>query len=515
MVSLKERLLAYYHLSEDEYGRRILPPAFSSLPTIESDPSFKKAESRLALARKNAEKVLVYGDYDTDGIMSCSIILKTLRRWGIDAQGYLPSRYSDGYGLSAENVQKIAKKGFSLIFTVDNGVTAFDAIEEAGKLGVDVIVLDHHEIGDRLPDCAAVLHPVLLHYGEVPVSAGYLAAVFSYALTGEKDDYLFTLGGISTLSDMMPLMSYNREIVRLALENIKRYRYPEILALSEKGTITEQVLSMTIIPKINAIGRMEKGHEINRLLKYFAEEDSSQKQAVAQWLSEVNEERKRQTKEAEAKLTFEPSDEALVVLCDVAEGLNGLLANRLLQEYEKPVAVFSPMEGDSTLLVGSLRSKEGFSVMKALQGQKVELLSGGGHEFAGGVTIRREDFDAFRKEFIFAALKHKLTKKEIPLIPLTLEECTGENYRLIASFGPFGMSWGAPHFLLGHLDPSHFTYASNGKYLSTRLSKDVRLFSFSLNEDSFLETGETALDVVFSLNEYRGRLSIDLLAERP
>jgi hypothetical protein len=142
-------------------------------------------------------------------------------------------------------------------------------------------------------------------------------------------------------------------------------------------------------------------------------------------------------------------------------------------------------------------------------------LSGGGHEFAGGVSIKAADFASFKKEFLFAALKHKLSPKPIALIPLSLEECTEQTYRLVSSFGPFGMGWEAPRFLLEGLDPTTFTYAAGGKYLSTRLTPNVRLFSFSLNEDSFPKEGKTALEVVFSLNEYQGRLRVDLLAERP
>lgn len=507
-----EKLLDYYGFSKQDYEKRVLAPSFSSLPLIDERPETQKALQILAQCKANGEKVLVYGDYDTDGIMSASILVRSLREFGLSAEGYLPSRYKDGYGLTSENVDKIADKGFSLIFTSDNGVSAYDALAEAKKRGLKVIILDHHEFGETAPDALVVLHPDTLHYGETPVSAGYLAFIFSCALLKKKDDYLLTLGGLSTLSDLMPLKSYNREIVRLALMAIAKNDYPEITLLSDKRPIDETVLQMEIIPKLNAVGRLLEGYETNRLLKYFANADPAGKEQVASWLNSVNEERKDKTKAAELSLSFDPNEEALVVLADIPEGLNGLLANRLLQEYQKPVAVFSPSKKDPAVLVGSIRSKEGFNVLKALEGMKTPLTKGG-HAFAGGVSIKVEDFPAFKKDFLFAALKHKLNPSVEKLIPLLPEEATLQNEEILRSFGPFGQEWKAPEFRIDDLDVSSFTYAAGGKYLSTPFGKEARLFSFSLGSSSFEAQGKVSLKVRFQKNVYRGRVSLDLLAE--
>ncbi len=506
------KLLSYYGFSEADYEKRVLAPSFSSLPRIDQEAETQKALLFLKEAKAKGQKVLVYGDYDTDGIMSCSILVRALKEYGLTCEGYLPSRYKDGYGLSIENVDKIAAKGFDIIFTCDNGVTAFPAIEECGKKGVSLLILDHHERNGDIPSCVALLHPDTLHYGPTPVSAGYLAFIFSVALLGKKDDYLLTLGALSTLSDLMPLKDYNREIVRLGLSAIAEHHYPEITSLTEKTQIDETVLQMEIIPKLNAVGRLLEGYETNRLLKYFVNEPFAGKEAVVTWLNEVNEERKSKTKAAESTLVFDPNEEALVVQADIPEGLNGLLANRLLQEYDKPVAVFSPSKKDPSLLVGSIRSKEGFNVLKALENMDSPV-SKGGHAFAGGVSIKKEDFASFKKDFLFAALKHKLTVKEEPLIPLSVEEATLQNYEILRSFGPFGQEWKAPEFLLKDLDTASFTYLSGGKYLSTPLNPSCRLFSFALGENAFQEKSKVSLKVHFARNEYRGRLTIDLYAE--
>jgi single-stranded-DNA-specific exonuclease len=514
MASLEERLLNHYHLTPEGYACLSAAPSFSALPPLQG-AAVEKALARLQQAKAAGEKVLIYGDYDADGIMSASILLKSFKAFGLKAEGYLPSRYLDGYGLTKANVDKIAQSGFSLIVACDNGVTAFEALAEAKTRGLDVLILDHHEIDPlHLPECLSLIHPSTLRYGEVPVSAGYLSFLFATALLGREDDYLLTLGGLSTLSDMMPLRSYNRDLVRLALSALRENKYPEITALSEKSFLDENVLSMEIIPKINAVGRLEKGNAINRLLHYFTDPESPQKAIISQWLEDMNEQRKEATKIAAAKISIDPSEEAIVVQADVPEGLNGLLANRLLGEYAKPVAVFSPMEKDPSLLVGSLRSKEGFDILKALSGIKAPLIGGGGHSFAGGVAIRKEDFGAFKKDFLFAALKHKLEPKREEYLSLDFSECTMKSYELIRTFGPFGMDWPAPKFLLKDLEVSAFSYLKNGLYLSTDLRPGVRLFSFALGAASFEDQKKVSLAVAFSLHEYKGRQSLDLLAEK-
>jgi len=507
------KLLTYYGFSKNDYEKRVLPPSFSSLPRIDDDLEVKKAIAILSAAKAENKKVLVYGDYDTDGISSCSIMVRALRAFGVLSEGYLPSRYKDGYGLNEENVERIAAKGFAYIFTTDNGVTAYPALAKAKEKGIGVLILDHHEFGETMPDCLALIHPATLHYGNTPVSAGYLAFLFSVALLGRVDEYLLSLGALSTLSDLMPLKDYNREIVRLGIKAIAEHRYPEIVSLSDKDAIDENVLSMEIIPKLNAVGRLMEGYETNRLLKYFVIAGFAGKEAVVSWLNEVNAERKEKTKEAEESLVFDPKEEALVIQADIPEGLNGLLANRLLQEYEKPVAVFSPAKKDPSILIGSIRSKEGFNVLKALEGTETPLTKGG-HAFAGGVSIKKEDFARFKKDFLFAALKHKLTPSEEKLIPLELGEATMENYALLETFGPFGQEWKAPYFLLPNLNPKEFTYASGGKYLSTALSKEARLFSFQLGSKDFDLQTPISLKVRFARNNYKGRVSLDLYAEK-
>ncbi len=514
MSELLEKLCNYYKISKEEYEKISLPPSFSNIPLLDDDPSVRKAIEKLNEIKNNNGKVLVYGDYDTDGVMSTSILVRSLREYGIKAEGYLPSRYLDGYGLTVANVEKIKQSGYSLIFTCDNGVTAHEALKKAKELGLEVIILDHHEFDDTKPECDIIIHPQTTNYGEIEISAGYLSFIFSHALLGKKDDYLLCLGAISTLSDMMPLLGYNREIVRLMLKCLEKNPYEEITMLTDKRHFDESVFQMEIIPKINSIGRIEKNGTINRLVKYFVNREHEVNEKIAAWVNEENEKRKELTKNALDEVSISSSDAAIVVETSLPEGLNGLLASRLLNTYQKPVAVFSPMEKDPNLLVGSLRSMDGVDILDVFKNIRVPLVSKGGHPFAGGCSIKKEDFDAFKKDFVFFALKHKIMAKNEESIEIKLGDCNMKTYRLIESFSPFGMSWSAPKFLLKDLNPTTFTYIKGGKYLSMNLSENTKILSFSLNQDSFEADGKVSLLLNFKLNEYRGKISLNLLAER-
>jgi Single-stranded DNA-specific exonuclease len=513
MPSFLEKLLSYYGLTDDDYKRLNDTPSFADLPIIKEDPNVKLALARLEQARLKSEPVLIYGDYDTDGVSSASILFRAFHDFGLAVSAYLPSRYLDGYGVNASNVERIAKKGFKLLVTCDNGVTAHEALQKARELGMETIVIDHHEFDGTEPECTALVHADRLGLSE-PISAGLLSYFFARALLGHDDEYLLTLGALSTLSDAMPLSGVNRLAVRLGLRRLSEQHFPSIALLSDKTSIDERTLQMEVIPKINAVGRLLQGTEINRLLNYFAFPEKADLPGISSWLKDINGQRKELTKQAEALLSIDPTEEAIVVRTETPEGLNGLLASRLLEEYGKPVCVFSPALKEPHLLVGSIRSEEGFNVLKALQATKVPLVSKGGHSFAGGVAIKDEDFNLFKKDFLYSALKHKIEKKEQPLIPLLLSECTMENYRLIVSFGPFGNGHEAPLFLLERLDPTTFQYLKDGKYLSTNLLPGIRLFSFSISSSSFDSPDPVALQVAFSLHEWNGRQSLDLLAEK-
>ncbi|MDD3938861.1 MAG: DHH family phosphoesterase, partial [Bacilli bacterium] len=210
-------LLNYYQLNEEQYEFLTRPLTYDDLRFDRRIRGLEPLLARIHKAIDDKEKIIVYGDYDCDGIMSTSIIVKVFEMLGHTIGYYVPSRYIDGYGLNVKRVEEIAKKGYTLIITVDNGISAFEAISLAKQKGIDTIVVDHHEMqGEKLPDAVSVLHPFVSHLGEYAASGGFMSFVLATALLDRVDPYLLSLAGISTISDMMPLLGYNRDVVRLA-----------------------------------------------------------------------------------------------------------------------------------------------------------------------------------------------------------------------------------------------------------------------------------------------------------
>ena len=251
-MDFRQKILDYYSLSEEDYKKLTKPLEELDLPDFNSPPDISKIKNRIFRAIENKEKIIVYGDYDCDGICSTTIMVKTFEKLNYKAAYYIPTRYNDGYGLNVSNVIKIKNAGFSLIITVDNGVCQNEAIDKANELGIDVIVIDHHEPGSEQVNALGIIHPSISHISEEFGCGAFMSLIVSGALLGSYDDYLVTLAGLATISDMMELKGYNRNVVRLALENLKNNKYPTLMSLIEGDTFTEKSFGLDIAPKINA-----------------------------------------------------------------------------------------------------------------------------------------------------------------------------------------------------------------------------------------------------------------------
>ena len=513
MASFREQLLSLYQLTEEGYARLVAPPSFSSIPTLENDDGAKRILQRLAKAKAQGERLLIYGDYDTDGVMATSIMKLALEQYGIQAATYLPSRYLDGYGLNENNAKKIAKAKYDLVLLVDNGVSAYGGIEIFNEHDIDVLIIDHHEINGKLPLNAGIVHPETSHYPSPAGCAGYLSLLFSCLLLNRADPYLLVLGALSTISDMMPLREHNRTIVRLALKKIEENGYRKITDFLDKKTITADDLGMSFIPAINSIGRLEEDTSINRLVSYFSEATSEKTERIGRWMKAVNEERTAMTKEAAETVDVEEDAPILFVESQLKEGVNGLLANRVIGKYKKPVIVYSEKAGEPGLLVGSFRSLPGFSVTEALESIRPHLVSGGGHMLAGGLSFRKEELPKIKIALYEFAKSHPIAKIQEGRIVITPEDLTEENFDLIESLSPFGQEWKRPIFVMEDLDAESFTYAKGGQYLSFAFPNGTRMFSFNLSEASFQGKGKVSLSGEMRANLFRGQKRIEFLAQ--
>ena len=514
MDDFRKRLLDHYGLTEEEFARLAREPSFSSIPRLDGALSAQVAKTRILQSVEAKEKVLIYGDYDTDGIMATAIMVRCFHYLKKSVSFFIPSRYSDGYGLTMENAKKIAKAGYGLVILVDNGVSCFQEVSYLLSQGVETIIIDHHDIASSvLPPALSTIHPTLVPYGDYPVSAGYLCFLFSCVLLGYKDDYLLTLGALSTISDCMPIHGHNREIVALALRAIRKNEYPEIMMLTDRRLIDESVLSMTVVPVINAVGRIVEDHSLSRVVHYFSELDPKDKPSLAKWMREVNQARKDMTATALERLRPEPDKPAIVVIGYLKVGLNGLLANRLLGTYDKPVAVFSKSPSASDQYTGSLRAKEGCNVMEFIRSIPHLIVQSGGHDYAAGLSIKQSDYPAFKEAFETFAFRHPFVKRQEKLFEIGLSDVTMENYRLLRLLGPFGHDYPEPTFLLRDLRVSALQFGRNGN-LKSPLGLDVELFSFSFKKPDVVTFEDTvSLKGAMRLEDYQGKVTLKLRCE--
>ena len=510
IMDFREKLLNYYKLSEEEFLELTHEVNVNDLPDFRHIKGIDKVKTRIFDAIKNNEKIIIYGDYDCDGVCSTSIMVKTFEKLHYNVSYYIPIRYSDGYGLNVTNVEKIYKAGFKLIITVDNGISQNEAIDKANKLGMDVIVIDHHEAPDVQVNAFGIIHPIISEISDIYGCGGFMSLIVSAALLEGYDPYLVTLGGLSTISDMMELRKFNRVVVKLALENLKKERYKALVSLIDSPIITEKTFGLEIAPKINAIGRLVEDKNVNLLVKFLTSENEDEIFKLSSWIKNTNELRKTLTKEACDAL---PKDllckEGIVLNLDIKEGLIGLIANRLLNEYNVPSIVFTNDSIDENFLKGSIRSKEGFNVQKAFESLSKYLVAGGGHALAGGLTIKKDDFANFKDDFLKLCKEHKFTKEEPPSVEINLQDINFKNYEILREFSPFGMGFQEPLFCVKNMPTKTLQFISGGKHLSTPISINSKLLGFNISESNIKSHLSVDLFGVFVESIFREIKSIE------
>ena len=505
MDEFLSKLLNYYSLSKEEFDSISSNPSFLNIPRLDEYTSCQESKKRIQKAIESKEKILIYGDYDCDGIMSTSIIYHCLITLGATVSFFIPSRYKDGYGLNLENAKKIIKKGYGLVILVDNGVSCYEPISTLLKEGIDTLIIDHHELPSSLPPFYALIHNKALNYGPYGVSAGYLSFLFSICLLNKIDPYLLVLGAISTISDTMDLKGYNKEIVRLALSLINKNKYPQIFKLTQKTYIDEKVLGMEVIPCINAVGRMDEGYESFKLVHYFALDNPALENAAKLALS-TNLNRKNLTKTAANNFSIDPNSKCICFLSTLKEGLSGLLASRFISTYSLPTAVFASSYLDKNIYVGSLRSKDGFDIISFFNSLGDLPIKKGGHAHAGGISIKKEDYETFKLKFEEYSLSHPLKEEREEEIEISLSDINQSNYKTLKKFSPFGQGNKEPTFIIKDIDTSILAFNKAG-YLYTKLGDNSDLFSFQIKQSEIKEK-RISLIGKLTLHEYNGKINV-------
>jgi len=363
--------------------------------------------ARIQAAIEAGERITVHGDFDVDGVCATTVLVSTLRKLGADCDWLIPDRMADGYGLSSDNVKKLAERGTKLLITADCGITAVEEVKLARELGLDVIVTDHHQPGDELPSCP-ILHPAVDGYPFEDLCGTAVAWKLASALRGTADADL-DLVALATVADLVPLVGENRSLVKKGLEEVRRAKRPGIRALLEASKcdpsqLDEGDLAFRLAPRINAAGRL---YRADAGVELFLTEDEGRAKEIAVELSRANSERRATEREvvnaAEAALRGLPEELRAAPAIVVAgegwhPGVIGIVASRLVEKHHRPAVVIS-LDGEGGGR-GSGRSIPGFDLLAGLEACKEHLVGFGGHKAAAGLEIEAAKIEAFREAFV-------------------------------------------------------------------------------------------------------------------
>lgn len=433
-------------------------------PTIPDEfPGMKEAVDRILRAIESGEKICVYGDYDVDGVTSTVTLVECLSFFTPSVTYHVPDRFTEGYGMSEEVVKNLSIEGVSLIITCDCGISNINEIRTAKKLGMDVILTDHHNIPTELPPADAILNPKLLEEGHRArnISGCGMAYFLCAALLkskgmGSRAQEFLDLLALSLIADVVSLNGENRYLLKNALPalfNTQRTGLKKLLEIAGKnGELNnEEDIAFQIAPRINAAGRMESASIPVELLLC---QEPEKAQDMAQKIDLLNIERKRvqQTIIDEAVHMVETRKKNKTILVLFGEfwhhGIIGIAAGRICELYRKPAILLSLKEDGSTV-VGSARSIEEINIYELIKECSSRLLKFGGHSQAAGLSLKKEDIDDFIREIEIAAENKYFIKDLISVdvdMELEIEKVTQELYERIQSAGPYGEGFEAPQF---------------------------------------------------------------------
>ena len=454
--------------------------------------------SYILKAISDKKKIMVYGDYDVDGICSISILKRTFSLLKTNIGYYVPNRYIDGYGINCKMVEEIAKKNYDIIICIDNGINAIEAINLANSKGIEVLVLDHHELNGDIPNCKFYLHPKLSNFVNYNMCASSIAYYLSLALLGENDEKCAILAGIATLSDIMPLVEQNKLLLKNAITLLNKHKYKNLDILIDNNEYNETTLSMTLIPKLNSVGRIIKDIKVNSIINFLFEEDEKKMLEYAKYILNCNETRKQISNDFFNTVCDEPFKNSIVVKNDeLLEGVCGIIASRLAHTHDVPSFVFAKSE-DGSYYKGSARSSAGYDLVSILNNIDY-LVNFGGHEKAAGLTLNINDFDKFKVDIENIISNIKREENSMKVILVDEEELTYKNYLELLKYGPFGEANLYPIFIMKSLKKDLVTFSKDKKHLLIKLNNDVTFLGFNLANK--YEEKYNNYEVIFTLDK--------------
>nr|MBN2278427.1 single-stranded-DNA-specific exonuclease RecJ [candidate division Zixibacteria bacterium] len=504
------KILFNRQIDSIEAIERFLKPTMDDLQDPFLMLNMDKAVERILSALRENEKIMVYGDYDVDGITAASLLYLVLNKLGAQVSYYLPNRLIEGYGLSVDGIKEASSQGVSLIVSVDTGVTAVDEVEYARSLGIECILTDHHEQGEILPKAVALVNPKQkdCSYSGGDLSGVGVAFKLAQALyrrlqqdETELEEHL-DLVALGTSADIVPLVGENRVLTKFGIRQIARTTKPGLKSLAfVSGLMGKEIGTGQVVfilaPRINAVGRLGDAQMAIKLLTTKDERSASE---IARMLDKENQRRKNidektlnEALEQIREVVDLENDRAIILASEGwHQGVIGIVASRLVEKYHLPTVMIAIDNGEGK---GSARSIPGFHLCDALRKCEDLLLRYGGHKYAAGLTIKPENIDAFR-ERLKEVSKTMLTDEDL-IAKLYIDaeiELTQINDRLlnvIETFAPFGPQNMRPVFLTRNCEIVGQPYCVGRNHLKMKVRK-----------------GEAVFDVIgFGFGEWANKLS--------
>ena len=528
ITTFAARLLLNRDITSREAAELFFGEGAITPPTDIAD--MEKAAEIISEAIQSGDKITVYGDYDCDGITATVILYGYLEAIGAEADWYIPDR-DEGYGLNKTAIDKLAESGTKLIVTVDNGISAAEEADYIKSKGMTLVITDHHQVPDTLPDAAAIVDPHRKDdYSTCKELAGCgVALKLVMALEEDIDSVVEQWGdlcAIGTVGDIVPLVGENRTLVKRGLESLQLTENRGLHALlrqcgiDEEDEVSSITLAFSVCPRINAAGRFAHPKEAAEL---FLSENGKLIPVMAERLSQLNTQRKQAEEEILEEIAAMAESDPLLLKKRVivvrgkgwSHGVIGIVASRMLNRYGKPVVIITE-EGDTAR--GSARSVEGFSLYRMLTELSDCLIKFGGHTKAAGFSLEISDIDGFIQAIdSYAARNFPEMPADICTaeMKLTAADLTEENVESLAYFEPFGEANPAPMFLMEGCVIKSLRPLKDGKYLSFTVDfqgKEFRVLNFHSTYNAFgYKAGDRAdLLVTAEINEYNDRRSISL-----
>jgi single-stranded-DNA-specific exonuclease len=542
------QLLCARGVDQPEQVRAFLECKLTHLRDPGELPGMERAAEVVAAAVRGGKRIVIYGDYDVDGLTGASLLWKCLRLLGANVGCYVPHRLEEGYGLHGEALEQLARQGAQLVLTVDCGITSVAEAERAARLGMELVVTDHHQPGERLPDAAAILHPGLpgRPYAFAGLSGSGVAFKLAWALCQEASQArrvsaamrellleVVGLAALGTVADVVPLLDENRILVHHGLNSLRASpglgleRLMEAAGVDRGRPLSAEDLSFALAPRLNAAGRLGQAQLAFELLTTAQPHRAA---ALAAYLNELNSSRQsleRSTYLAalkQANEQFDPEGDPALVLAARGwhAGVIGIVAGRLAEKFHRPVILIALDELGIKPGIGSARSVPGFNLHEALAACGEHLLGYGGHHAAAGLRIQEQEVEAFRQAFCeYAAGELADADRqgelwidaEVPLAALTLE--TVQQMERLAPFGtgnPRPVLCATELRVLG----TPRTIGNGGRHLSMELVQHnvrLRAVAFGRGEQAAeLAKLATPLDVAFQpvVNHFNGRSRVEL-----